>query len=131
MSTEKNTEEILEEINKHQKDIDRCLNDIDQTKNNKIKINLYKKILSLDNIKEKYVLDYLLCIQSMVKNKEYKIEDFESEVKRYEICISEENYKANFENISRTSAREKFLEYFDFIKTNIKIPTKSNSFIKI
>ena len=117
MSTEKNIEEILEEINKHQKEIDKCLNDIDQTKNNKIKINLYKKILSLDNTKEKYVLDYLLCIQSMVKNKEYKIEDFESEVKRYEICLSEENYKANFENISRTSAREKFLEYFDFIKT--------------
>ena len=116
MSTDKTVEETTEEINKYQKDIDRYLNDIEQTKNNKKKIDLYRKILSLDNTKEKYVVDYLVCIQSMVKNEEYKIIDFENEFKKYEICISEENYKANFEKFSRKNARQKFFEYFDFIK---------------
>lgn len=116
MSTEKDIKEILEEINKYQKDIDRFLNNIAQTKNDKIKINLYKNILSLDNTKEKYVLDYLLCIKRMVGNKEYKNVDYENEVTKYEICLSEENYQTNFKEISRTNARKKILEFFDFIK---------------
>ena len=116
MSTDKTIEEIFEQIYKYQKDIDRYLNEIEQTKNNKIKIDLYRKILSLDNTKEKYVVDYLVCIKNMVKNKEYEKLDFENEVKKYEICISEENYKANFEEFSRINARQKFLKYFDFIK---------------
>ena len=117
MLADKTFKEIYEEINKYQKNIEIYLKEIKKAPNNYIKKQLYNNILDLDNTKEEYVLDYLLCIQSMVKKNEYKLDDFEKEFKKYELCLSEANYQTYFKKFKRTNARQKFFEYFDYFKS--------------
>ena len=59
---------ILEKINQHQKDIDEFLKKIKESTKLEDMISLYLKILELDNTKEEYALNYLLCIKKSVQN---------------------------------------------------------------
>ena len=133
MSDDKIKEEIYDEINKYQKDIKEYLDKIKLCSDNYEKIILYKKILDLDNTKEKYVLDYLKCIKNMTESNEYKKTDLEKELKIYQICLSDKNYNGYFKEIPRTNARQKFLDFIKFIidcsyKTNVQ---KSNTISKL
>ena len=96
MSDDKIKEEIYDEINKYQEDIKEYLDKIKLCSDNYEKIILYKKILDLDNTKEKYVLDYLKCIKNMTESNEYKKTDLEKELKIYQICLSDKNYNGYF-----------------------------------
>lgn len=133
MSDDKIKEEIYDEINKYQEDIKEYLDKIKLCSDNYEKIILYKKILDLDNTKEKYVLDYLKCIKNMTESNEYKKTDLEKELKIYQICLSDKNYNGYFKEIPRTNARQKFLDFIKFIidcsyKTNVQ---KSNTISKL
>lgn len=47
---------------------------------------------------------------------EFKKEDLEKELNKYEICLSDSNYNENFKMIPRINARQKFLNFINYIK---------------
>ena len=106
---------ILEKINQHQKDIDEFLKKIKESTKLEDMISLYLKILELDNTKEEYALNYLLCIKKSVQN-ETDIKNFKTELCKYEICISSKAYKENFNEFPRKNAVEKIMDFIDIIK---------------
>lgn len=114
---EQQKEEIYKEINKYKFEIQKILNEIEKCSIIGNKIELYQKILKLDNTQEKYVLDYLLCYQQTLRvDNQNDEENFQNELKKYQICISDENYNANFKKYYRKNAREKILYFINLVK---------------
>ena len=107
--------EILEKINQHQRQIKEFLKKIIDSKKLEDMISLYLKILELDNTKEDYALNYLLCIKKSIQNK-INTKYFEDELRKYEICISDKAYIENFSEFPRKNAVKKILDFIDIIK---------------
>jgi hypothetical protein len=110
------TEKINKEINEYREKIKAFLTKIKLCSDNFEKKYLYNKILNIDNTNEQYVLDYLKCIKEMTDINEFKKEDLEKELNKYEICLSDSNYNENFKMIPRINARQKFLNFINYIK---------------
>ena len=109
--------EILEKINQHQRQIKEFLKKINESKKLEDVISLYLKILELDNTKEDYALNYLLCIKKSIQNK-ISTKYFEDELRKYEICISDKAYIENFSDFPRKNAVKKILDFIDIIKNS-------------
>ena len=62
-------EEILEKINQYKKDIQKYLQEIENTSDLERQRNLYLKIINIDNTNETYVVNYLLCREKISRTK--------------------------------------------------------------
>ena len=125
-------EEINAQIHNHEKKIEEIKakiknfkDDIDQ------KMKLYKDIISIDNTKEEYVLNYLLSKKEIeekggVERGVEKVK-FSTELEKYQICISDEKYDLHFIKNGRKNARKKFLDFFDEIKKFVPENKKSKA----
>lgn len=120
---------ISEEINKYKTEINNILIEIGKTTLVGDKINLYQKILNLDNTKEDYVLNYLLCLEKTVGKEETEKKYFRKELNRLQICISDKKYNQYFKEYPRKNARQKFLDFINLIKDSSIQNDKDKSII--
>ena len=107
---------ISEEINKYKTEITQILIEINKSTIIEDKIDLYQKILSLDNTKEDYVIHYLLCLKEALGEEEKDEKYFQKELNRLQICISDKKYNQHFKEYPRKNARQKILDFINLIK---------------
>ena len=108
---------ISEKINVYKNKINELLNNIEKSTNIDDKIDLYRKILSLDNTKENYVLHYLLLL------KEQKEKTFKDELGKFQVCITDKTYNKYFSEYPRINSKQNILNFINLIKNS---PIKKN-----
>lgn len=117
IQNENNTEQkILDKIYEYKRQIEELTKKAKESSYTEEKVRLYKQILEIDNTKEEYVLQYLLCLEQTDKIQEEDKPTFKEELWKLEICISDGNYDKYFKNIERINARNKILNFMNLIK---------------
>ena len=109
-------EEILEKISQYKKDIQKYLQEIENTSDLGRQRNLYLKIINIDNTNETYVVNYLLCQKKLGRINKISNEKYINEVKKYSICISDAQYNEHFKEIERENSKQKILSFIKLIK---------------
>ena len=116
-------EKISEIINENKNKINELLIKIKEAKFDDDKIDLYRKILNIDNTKEDYILEYLLLLKKINEK------NFIDELERFSICISEMRYRQHFKQYSRTNARESIINFINLIKDSPTETEKDKSML--
>ena len=107
-----NQKKLSEIINEHKNKINELLITIEKSKFDDDKIDLYRKILNLDNTKENYVLNYLLLLKKNHK------ETLKNELERLQVCLSDKAYSLYFKKYPRINARQNILNLINLIKVS-------------
>ena len=123
---EENKLKISDIISKYDKEVEEIFNKIKHTKENEVKLKLYKQLLTKNDTKEEYILSYLLFI------KEYDKINFTNILIEKQLYISEKNYEKYFKDDikNRKCIRIKFLNLFEFLKNSpIKTLSEKNKIL--
>ena len=121
--------QISDKINKYKNEIEQILAKIKNSEKIGDKIDLYQKILNIDNTKELYVLDYLLCLKQSVEGNQSDKNYFKTELNRLQLCISDKNYLKHFSEYPRKNARQKIVNFIDIIKNSSFTNDKDKSIL--
>ena len=121
--------QISDKINKYKNEIEQILAKIKNSEKIGDKIDLYQKILNIDNTKELYVLDYLLCLKQSVEGNQSDKNYFKTELNKLQLCISDKNYLKHFSEYPRKNARQKILNFIDIIKNSSFTNDKDKSIL--
>ena len=125
-------EEILEKISQYKKDIQKYLQEIENTSDLERQRNLYLKIINIDNTNETYVVNYLLCEKKLVELNKLSNENYINEVKKNHICISDVKYNEYFKEIERENSKQKILSFIKLIKDcSIKSDKEKTDLVEI
>ena len=125
-------EEILEKISQYKKDIQKYLQEIENTSDLERQRNLYLKIINIDNTNETYVINYLLCEKKLVELNKLSKENYINEVKKNHICISDVKYNEYFKEIERENSKQKILSFIKLIKDcSIKSDKEKTDLVEI
>ena len=105
---------------KKRNELNQLFKTIQNSKDEKIKNELFQKLLNEDDINEEYIISYLLFI------KKDKI-NFITKLKEKENCISDSNYKKYFEKYTgpRKGAKIKIINFINLIK-NCELDSKDD-----
>ena len=121
--------QISDKINKYKNEIEQILAKIKNSEKIGDKIDLYQKILNIDNTKELYVLDYLLCLKQSIEGNQSDKNYFKTELNRLQLCISDKNYLKHFSEYPRKNARQKIVNFIDIIKNSSFTNDKDKSIL--
>ena len=113
---ETDNEHILQVINQYKVDIDNLLIEISKSTDLNEQKNLYKKILNLNNTEEKFVVDYLVCCKALAGTNEQEKSNYEKELEKYHVCISDTKLEKNFPEFTRKNAKDKILFFIGLIR---------------
>ena len=81
------------------------------------KIELYKDIIKLDNTREENILEYLKFLQDISESNQRYKNLFISELEKYDVCISDNNYNKYFCKFpKRKNAISKILDFIEMIR---------------
>ena len=130
MEKSKLMKEIKEKINE-------LLQQISKENSIKIKHNLYKEILKLDNTNKSIIFDYLILLKEMTEKKEIKNDELKKELQLYIHVIPKDEYNKAFSEyiIKKNSSFEEIKLFLEKIKninnnyTTIKQKAQECSFI--
>ena len=123
---------IQAEIERHEVQISKYLENIKKEESSNAKKQLYEKILELNNVEEKYIFPYLSLIEDMLKKNEINQEDYNKLLKEYSIytkkeqCTENGPEKSNYNNNSykkngSLNLRVKIKEFLEKLKDKINI----------
>ena len=121
--------QISDKIYKYKNEIEQILAKIKNSEKIGDKIDLYQKILNIDNTKELYVLDYLLCLKQSVEGNQSDKNYFKTELNKLQLCISDKNYLKHFSEYPRKNARQKILNFINIIKNSSFTNDKDKSIL--
>ena len=108
LKKEKEKEE-KEKIDKVDNEILNLQTKIKETKDEKEKIELYDKIIKLNNINENIILEYLKLLKN---NEDESI--FRTKLEKLQVCLSDDKYNRNFTEFPRNNYRIKLLNLLNF-----------------
>lgn len=96
------------------------------------KIKLYKDIIKLDNTREENILEYLKFLQDISESNQRYKNLFISELEKYDVCISDNNYnKYFFKFPKRKNAISKILDFIEMIKNGHDLDNSSDRSAKL
>lgn len=114
---EESEEIILQIMDIHNNEIQQKLKLLEITENIDKKIQLYKDIVNLDNTKENYILEYIKFIKNISESDKKYEPLFISELEKFHVCLSDENYNKYFCNVmKRKNAAMKIQDYIEMVK---------------
>ena len=96
------------------------------------KIKLYQDIIGLDNTREDNILEYLKFLQEISVINEKNKNLFLSELEKFHVCISDNNYNKCFSKfLKRKNAITKILDFIEMIKNAHDLDNSSDKKAKI
>ena len=108
-------EEEIEKLRAKNEKISQILEKIKSKEEPENKIFFYKEILKLNNVSEKYVLEYLLSNKESIEKGKIDSKILMESLEKYQTRLSDNNYNKYFKDYPRINSRTKIKQYLEFL----------------